>query len=419
MSVALLLTGALTAACGGGGSGEAGGGDEKIRLTIGTFNDFGYKELYQQYMREHPNIEIVEHVAEYQTHHTQLATRLAAGNGAPDVVAIEGDFLGQFTAQPQNFHNLLDLGAGELKDRWLAWKWQQSMTADNNVQIGMGTDVGGLAICYRRDLFEKAGLPTDRTEVAGLWPDWESYIEVGKRFTEADTGAKFTDSGPLLFNAILGQAKEAFYDTDNSLILERNPAVKESFDLTSEAVEAGLSANLAAFSPQWNTGFQRGSFATITCPAWMMAFIQSQAPKTEGQWDVAAVPGGGAGNWGGSWLTVPKQSEHPEEAYRLAAWLTAPEQALTVFKNIGNLPAIPELYRDPAMADLKKPFFNNAPVGQIFTESATLLRPQYQGPKAAAVRLALQNGIKRVEEGRESPGEAWDKALSDAEKAAE
>ncbi|MEU9338260.1 extracellular solute-binding protein [Streptomyces sp. NPDC048290] len=418
MSVALLLTGALTAACGGDGGGGADGGDEKIRLTVGTFNDFGYKELYKQYMRDNPNIEIVEHVAEYQTHHTQLATRLAAGNGAPDVVAIEGDFLGQFTAQPQNFHNLLELGAGDLEDRWLPWKWKQSMAGDK-VQIGMGTDVGGLAICYRRDLFEKAGLPTDRAEVAGLWPDWKSYIEVGKEFTAAKTGAKFVDSGPLLFNAILGQADAAFYAPDNSLVLESNPAVKQSFDLTSEAVEAGLSANLAAFSPQWNTGFQRGSFATLTCPAWMMAFIQSQAPKTEGQWDVAAVPGGGGGNWGGSWLTVPKQSDHPEEAYKLAAWLTAPEQALTVFKNIGNLPAIPELYKDPAMADLKKPFFNNAPVGQIFTEAATRLQPQYQGPKAAAVRLALQNGIKRVEEGREEPGEAWDKALSDAEKAAQ
>lgn len=407
-----VLVAASVAACGDDGAGAG-----KIRLTVGTFNDFGYKDLYQQYMREHSNIEIVEQVSEYQAHHTQLATRLAAGRGAPDVVAIEGDFLAQFTAQPQNFVNLLDHGAGSLEDRWLPWKWQQSKAGDN-VQIGLGTDVGGLAICYRRDLFEKAGLPADRDAVSALWPDWETFVEVGKRFQAANTGANFFDSGALLFNAILGQAPEAFYSPDNKLIVESNPAVKRAFDLTTQAVQAGQSAKIAAFSPQWNTGFKQGSFAVVTCPAWIMAFIQSQAPDTAGKWDIAAVPGGGAGNWGGSWLTVPKQTSHPKEAYELATWLTAPEQELAVFKKIGNLPSLPALYADPAMSGFANPFFNNAPVGKIFTDAAMALKPQYQGPKAAAVRLAIQNGIGRVEQGRESPNDSWSKSLRDATAAA-
>ncbi len=411
--VAVVLAGAL-AAC---GSSDGDQSDAKIRLTIATFNDFGFKDLYKQYMTDHPNIEIVEHVAEYQAHHTQLATRLAAGNGAADVVAIEGDFLAQFKAQPKNFYNLNDYGAATLKDRWLPWKWQQAMP-NADTQIGLGTDVGGLAICYRRDLFQKAGLPSDRAEVAKLWPTWQDYIKVGNRFEAAKTGAHFFDSGALLFNAIMGQAPQAFYEPGDKVIVETNPAVRQAYDLVAQAVQAGQSAKLAAYSAQWNTGFQQGTFATMTCPAWMMAFIQTQAPNTSGMWDVAAVPNGGGGNWGGSWLTVPKQSTHPKEAYELAAWLTAPEQALTVFKKIGNLPSTPSLYTDPAMTGFKNPFFNNAPVGQIFTDAATALKPQYQGPKSAAMRLAIQNGIGRVEQGSESPAAAWQKALDEALQAA-
>src|SRR5215831_12137753 len=38
---------------------------EKIKLTINDFGVFGYKALYAEYQKSHPNIEIVESVNEY------------------------------------------------------------------------------------------------------------------------------------------------------------------------------------------------------------------------------------------------------------------------------------------------------------------------------------------------------------------
>src|SRR5262245_52221651 len=57
---------------------------EKIKLTINDFGVFGYKPLYAEYQKSHPNIEIVESVNEYNTHHTNLINQLAAGNGDAD-----------------------------------------------------------------------------------------------------------------------------------------------------------------------------------------------------------------------------------------------------------------------------------------------------------------------------------------------
>ena len=124
-------------------------------------------------MKAHPNVTVKELQQEYNQHHQQLAQHLAAGSGAADIVAIDEGFIVQFRSTPDKFVNLLDLGAADLKDSYLPWKWAASLSADGKTQIGLGTDVGGLAMCYRKDLFKAAGLPTDRDQVSAMWPDWD------------------------------------------------------------------------------------------------------------------------------------------------------------------------------------------------------------------------------------------------------
>ena len=53
------------------------------------------------------------------------------------------------------------------------------------------------------------------------------------------------------------------------------------------------------------------------------------------------------------------------------------------------------------------PFFNNAPVGQIFSESVTTMKPQYLGPKSGDINTAIINGLTRVEQGKQNADEAW------------
>ena len=48
----------------------------------------------------------------------------------------------------------------------------------------------------------------------------------------------------------------------------------------------------------------------MLCPGWMLGIIEGNAEGVEG-WDIANVFPGGGGNWGGSFLTVPAQGEHP------------------------------------------------------------------------------------------------------------
>jgi cellobiose transport system substrate-binding protein len=384
---------------------------------VGTFGNFGYKELYAEYQKLNPNVTIKEQVAEYNKHHEALQTKLVAGSGAPDIAAVDEGFIVQFRSQADKFANLNELGADKVKDRWLPWKWQQSLSGDGSTQVGLGTDVGGLAMCYRKDLFEKAGLPSDREEVAKLLPTWDAFIETGNTFVAKSGGAKWVDAATNMFNPILAQQSEGYFNKDDQLVIDSAPGVRTAWDTTMRMIAAKQSANLAAFSPQWNAGFKNGAFATVACPAWMMGYIKDQAPATAGKWDIAPIPGGG-GNWGGSFLTIPKQGKNQQEAYKLAEWLTAPEQTLKIFKATGNLPSQVELYDNPEVLALKNDFFSGAPVGEIFTGTAESLQPQYLGSKNGPVRQAVESVIKLVEQGKQTPDAGWSKAIEDAKRAA-
>jgi cellobiose transport system substrate-binding protein len=413
---ALLVVGGICVAGVVAGT-ASGSGRDTVTLRVSLFGDFGYHDLYKKYEASHPNIDIKEDIQSYADHHAALAKNLAVGSGADDIEAIEVGFIAQFKSQPRLFVDLNKRGAGKLKNRWLAWKWKQSV-APNGAQIGLGTDVGSLAICYRRDLFKKAGLPTNRNAVSKLWPTWQAFNQVGKRFqAHAPKGVSFFDSGSNVFNAMIGQLNPAYYNSKGKVIVGSNPRVKSAWTLTMKAIKARQSAGFAAFSNDWNTGYKKGKFATVTCPAWMMGYIQGQAPKTKGKWDIAAVPGGG-GNWGGSFLAIPKQSSHSKEAYDLIKYLTSPAAEAYVFKQTGNLPSQPALLKSKAVQAFKNPFFSNAPVGKIFATSALSLKPQVLGPHQGDIQTAVSNAIQRVEQHKQTPEKSWKQFLKDVKNVA-
>ncbi|MER7331071.1 MULTISPECIES: extracellular solute-binding protein [unclassified Micromonospora] len=422
LAAVALAAAALFATAGCAGDEPADNG--QITLTVDVFSQFGYEELYQEYMASHPGVKIVERGTgtNLDDYSPKLTQWLAAGKGAGDVVAIEEGLMVEYKANPDNFVNLLDHGGAELQGNFLEWKWKGGMTQDGKL-IGLGTDVGGMAMCYRKDLFAKAGLPTERDEVSKLWPTWQDYIRVGEQFTAKNTGAAFLDAATNIFNTIVlqtaGNAQGYhYYDTADNLVVDSNPAVRQAWDTTMDIIDSGLSGKYGSWSEEWVSAFKQATFATIACPAWMTGVIEGNAGvEAKGKWDIARVPGNG-GNWGGSWLAVPAQSKHRAEAIELAKFLTSAKGQIGAFKAKGPLPSSPQALADPAIVDAKNPYFSDAPVGQIFGEGAKTLRPVYMGPKNQAVRTEVENAVRTVELGQRSPEQGWTDAVNNAKKAA-
>lgn len=418
--VASLVLAAL--GCGGdesvsGGPETAAAGNEKVTLTVGLFGTFGYKEagLYDEYMTLHPNITIKETSIEFeQDYYQALQTHLAGGAGLSDIQGIEVARIAEVTqTQADKFVDLRDLGAGDLESTFFPWKWGAATSPDGAV-VGLGTDTGPLAICYRTDLFKKAGLPTDRDELASMWQTWPDFIEVGKQYAaKAPDDSAFMDSASGYYNAIIGQSETQYYDADENPIYDTNPAVKDAWDLAVSAIQAGLTAKLKQFDQPWNQAFANGRFATIACPAWMIGYIKGQAGDSgSGKWDVAPIPGGG-GNWGGSYLAIPAASEHQQEAYDLIQWLTAPEQQVKMWTQAQHFPSSSTAADDDAVAAATDEYFSNAPVGELFKESADNLTVAILGPKDGVIKDTISNGLLRVDQQGEDPDTAWQKTMDE------
>ncbi|BFO19172.1 hypothetical protein SHKM778_55600 [Streptomyces sp. KM77-8] len=212
---------ALVAGCSGGDDSSTGGGkkDGKVTITMGLYGVMGLKEtgLLEQYEKENPNVKIKADIAgDEQTYYTALQTHLAAGNGLKDIQGIEIGRAKEITeTQADKFADFSDMAG---TDHFLPWKESQISTADGKV-LGLGTDIGPMAVCYRKDYFEQAGLPTDREEVGKLWEgDWTKYVEVGRTFKKDFKGDKvaFTDSASGLFNAMVYGYPEQYYDEKGS-----------------------------------------------------------------------------------------------------------------------------------------------------------------------------------------------------------
>ncbi|MBA4863279.1 extracellular solute-binding protein [Streptomyces sp. PSKA54] len=412
----------MVVGCSGGSDTGTGGGrkDGKVTITMGLFGVMGFKEtgLLKKYMKLHPEVTIKADVAgDEQTYYTALQTHLAAGSGLKDIQGIEiGRAKELVDTQKDKFVDLSDVSG---TDHFLPWKLSQVTAPDKKV-IGLGTDIGPMAVCYRKDFFEEAGLPTDRDEVAKLWEgDWSKYVEAGKRFTK-NTKSKvaFMDSSSGLFNAMIYGSSQQFYDKSGELIYAKNPVVKDAWDLASDAATSGLTAKLRQFQPGWDPGLANSTFASTVCPAWMLAHISEKAgPKNKGKWDVAKAPQGA--NWGGAFLGVMEQSPVKKEAKELVAWLTAPEQQAYIFEKLGNFPSSEAALKTPEVADGKSDYFSGAPIGEIFGEAAQEIPDeQVLGRKDGTIKDIFSQGLTLIEAQNKSPEEAWKTTDERIEKAA-
>jgi cellobiose transport system substrate-binding protein len=396
------------------------GTTDDTTLTVGLFGTFGFKEagLWDAYHKVCPNITIKEDVVEQSADYwTRLKTRLASGSGLDDVQAIEIGFVADVVQNhADQFVNWNDVpNAAADKAEFYDWKWQLASTPDGSATVGLGTDIGPEAICYRSDLLEQAGLPSDPSTLAQKWSTWEDFIAFGKQYEASATkpsGSHFVDSAASVFSTAVYQGNEAYDNADGQPDVENSDGVQNAWSYATQAAQDGITAGLQQFTPAWNKAFSSGAFAALACPTWMMGYIQSQAGDSfAGKWAIAPVLPGGATNWGGSWLGVPEKAAHRDAAIALVEWLSAKEQQVTMWKDGGHFPSNSEAAAAPAVSGAKSAYFSNAPVGQVFGDIAQQMKIPPIGLYDTQIQQAFTTQLTNVETKGTSPDDAFDDAL--------
>ncbi|MGO3358878.1 MAG: ABC transporter substrate-binding protein [Bifidobacterium crudilactis] len=411
------------AGCGGSGdSASSTNSDGKVVIKVQTFNNFGYgkstaerpgADLWAAYEKEHPNVKIEETVASGSDDaRSAFNTAISSGSDAYDVYAADIAWMPSILAMPDKF---VDLSSYVKGNDWLDWKTEGGTTESGKL-IGAGNDIGPTAVCYRSDLFAKAGLPTDRDEVAkmlgGDSASWDTYFKAGEEYTKK-TGLPWYDAMGGIWGTMKTQIKEAYVKKDGTVVAT-DGTVKNLYDQLTATSD--MSAHLNQWSDDWNASFKSDSgFATIMCPAWLVNNIKGNSGEDFKGWDIADVTPGGGSNQGGSWLVVPETSKVKTEAAKLVAWLTAPDQQVATFKAAAQFPSSPTALKNSEVTDKVDSFLNNAPTGKIYANRADAVKViPYTGSQYYDIDSKLGDALGRVDVTKEqSASQSWQQFVND------
>ncbi len=145
-------------------------------------------------------------------------------------------------------------------------------------------------------------------------------------------------------------------DDAGRVAVDSPEAVRALAWLRSAVAPRGISprAVLAWHEEESRFDFQNGRAAFMRNWPYAYPLLQDTGSAVRGRFSVApmpAAPGGrSAASLGGSELAVNRWSKHPDLAYALVAFLTAPAQQTERARVVGQYPTRPALYGDAAAA---------------------------------------------------------------------
>ncbi len=334
---------------------------------------------------------------------TKVLTALAGKSLVPDIIAINDDVATYFPNADQ-FIDLNDLGADKLKGDFLEWKWKLGITPENKM-MAYPMDTGPTALFYRRDIFEKAGVPTEPADVAAAAPDWDGFIQIGKKVNQAVPGAAITDNITSVYAYALAQSSKRYMTPDGQYI-GNGDHIRQAWELAIRVVKEGLSANAQSGSTDANAVVTNGRLvAYVGAVWWAQLGPKNAAPKTKGLWRVCATPGG-AGNRGGSFLAITKYCKDPEAAFAFISWLESAKNQAEAFKDPVLFPSTPASYTDSRLT-APDPFFGGQQIVDVFAESAKKYPGAYFSPYDSIINSPITAELVNVEVAGKTSDQAW------------
>jgi cellobiose transport system substrate-binding protein len=342
---------------------------------------------------------------------TKVLTALAGKSLVPDIVAINDDVATYFPNADQ-FHNLNDLGAKEFEKDFLPWKWKLGITPDGKM-MAYPMDTGPTALFYRSDIFTKAGIDIDPAAVADLAPDWDTYIQLGKKLKQAVPGSSITDNITGIYGYRMAQQPKRYMTPDGQYIGDQDH-VRQAFDLAVRVVKEGLSAN-AQNSTDKNAVVTNGKLVAYNAAVWWAQLgPKNAAPKTKGLWRVTTPPGG-AGNKGGSFLAITKYCKDPKAAFAFISWLESAKNQAQAFLDPVLFPSTPASYSDSQLS-APDPFFGGQQIVDFFADSAKKYPGAYFSPYDTIIDTPIGAELVNVEASGKDPDQAWADAQRQVER---
>ena len=414
--VALLSAVALAGCTSDGGSGEGGDAaactpaDGPVTLEFTSWIP-GIEDVVALWNDANPDIQVEVQTGPNGNSGTyqNFFSQLEAGN-APDLGQIEYDALASFRVQD----GLADLSGCEdvvaAESEFIPWTWNQVTLGSDGI-YGVPQDSGPMALFYRSDLFEQAGIDVPTT--------WDEYRTAAEQVREQGGYITNFSTGDInQFAGFVWQAGGDWFSTeDDAWMVDLAGGESETVaDYWQGLIDDDLVSTYPAWTEEWNNAYNSGEVWTWNSAVWGANSIASGAPDTAGNWSVAPSPQwnageSAAGNWGGSSTAVFQGTEHLYEATQFALWLNTSEEALTALNEGANLyPATEAGLELPVLAE-GVDFYGGQAIYDVFAQAAAEVNPDFLwGPTMTQTYADVSDGFQRAVTGQGTLEEALQSA---------
>lgn len=345
---------------------------EAVELTVWAW-DVALKQLQEasvKYQETNPNVTFVFEEMGTDQIYTKLSTSLLTGDGLADIIQIEGEVLSGYAMNfPDGFLDLTDIVKEE---DFLPIKIGEVKI--NDKMHGYPWDAGPMAMFYRTDYFEQAGIKAEDIVT------WDDLIEAGKKVSsvcKAPNGEPvkmipMDPSGANLVKALMLQLGQGFFDADGKTIVD-TPESIEAMAMVKKLYEEGATKDYTGWD-QYEGVVANETVAAIPEAVWMIGTIKDKAPQSAGKWGVMEMPKFSADDTytstnGGALLAINAKTEAPDAAKDFVQFaLTDKQLQADGFINYGLYPSYIPAYDNPAFSEADE-FFGGQKIYGTFIES--------------------------------------------------
>lgn len=383
---AAALVGAVTllAACGGGGGGGGGGADASCTNTI-KVDDATVVTVWAWYPameavvdvfnESHDDVQVCwTNAGQGGDAYQAFSTALEAGSGAPDVMMIEAEFLGQYTIRDA-LVDLAPYGAADLADQYTEGAWAD--VTEGDAVYAIPVDGGPMGFLYRQDIFDEYGVDVPTT--------WEEFADAAQQLKDGGYDgyiANFPPNWWAFTQAMAAQKGWQPFDYDSaSTELRIDMATPEAIEVLAfweDLVDRGLLATDEAFTADYNSSLVDGTYASYVAAAWGPGYLAGLSDAdADAVWRAAPLPQWEGEeprmvNIGGSTFAVSEQADEPELAARVAMEIFGTEEAWRIgIEEAALFPLWRPVLESDYFAELEYPFFDGQQINKdVFLESA-------------------------------------------------
>ncbi len=353
------------------------------RVTITFWHSFvsstipALNKLVQKFESEHPDIHIhAQYIPTGDALIQKLITSIQSKT-APDISWIHADFLENLVSADAIYkmsyfingeNGLSKEEISNIYPSLLVYSsWQDTL-------YSLPMEATNLGLLYNKQHFREAKL--DPESPPKTWDELKSYAR--KLSVDKDGDGKFDQigffvpiypsSGPL-YPWMVWQWMPFIWQAGGYLINEEQTKVLFNMKPGIEALELWKelysNSNMSTFTTDYDVAFAAGRLSMAMDGPWNLGRFNELLKNVD--WAIAPLPAGPAKRAtvaGGEYLTIFKQSKHPQEAWTFIKWLIKPEIQAFWSMNSGYLP----IRRDVLQNNEYQSYLANNPNLKVYVE---------------------------------------------------